>query len=215
MKIIDIENWKGKKHYLWFKNYPVPYYSVTSRLDLTRFLGYIKERKYPFFISFMYILNLALNEIEEFRLREVNGQVVLYDVIHPAYTIMTNDMVFDNCEHEFCFDYSEYKSRAEEKIPLAKQGLKEDQSYTDLTRFDQFYFTCLPWLDFTAVTHPMPNDATLTVPRIAWGKYVEENGKTTMALNIHVSHALVDGYPLAQGFNKVQEYLDQAERFIK
>ena len=61
----------------------------------------------------------------------------------------------------------------------------------------------------------MPNDATLTVPRIAWGKYVEENGKTTMALNIHVSHALVDGYPLAQGFNKVQEYLDQAERFIK
>ena len=38
----------------------------------------------------MYILNLALNEIEESF--ESNSRVVLYDVIHPAYTIMTNDM---------------------------------------------------------------------------------------------------------------------------
>ena len=183
---------------MWFKNYPTPYYSLTTRLDLTRFLRYIKENRFPFFVSFMYIANIALNEIEEFRLREVNNQVVLYDVIHPAYTIMTKDMVFENCEHEFCFDYFEYKARAEEKIAIAKQGLKEEKSYNDLTRLDQYYFTCLPWLDFTSVTHPMPNDVTITVPRIAWGKYIEENGKTTMALNINVSHALVDGYPLAQ-----------------
>lgn len=215
MKIIDINNWKGKKHYLWFKNYPTPYYSLTTRLDLTRFLRYIKENRFPFFVSFMYIANIALNEIEEFRLREVNNQVVLYDVIHPAYTIMTKDMVFENCEHEFCFDYFEYKARAEEKIAIAKQGLKEEKSYNDLTRLDQYYFTCLPWLDFTSVTHPMPNDVTITVPRIAWGKYIEENGKTTMALNINVSHALVDGYPLARGINKIQEYLNQVERFIK
>ena len=200
---------------MWFKNYPTPYYSLTTRLDLTR-LRYIKENRFPF-LRFVYVHRQYCfkTKLKNFCLREVNNQVVLYDVIHPAYTIMTKDMVFENCEHKFCFDYFEYKARAEEKIAIAKQGLKEEKSYNDLTRLDQYYFTCLPWLDFTSVTHPMPNDVTITVPRIAWGKYIEENGKTTMALNINVSHALVDGYPLAQGINKIQEYLNQVERFIK
>jgi chloramphenicol O-acetyltransferase type A len=54
MKVIDIENWKGKEHYLWFKDYAHPYYGITSKIKLTKFRKYQKENNLPFYISFIY-----------------------------------------------------------------------------------------------------------------------------------------------------------------
>jgi chloramphenicol O-acetyltransferase type A len=215
MKVIDINNWKGKKHYLWFKNYPTPYYSLTSQVDITSFYKYIKKNNLPFFISFMFLLNKALNQIEEFRLREIDNQVVLYDVIHPAYTIMTNSGVFDNCENNYDDNYLVFKASAEAAIAKAKLGVNENKSYNDYTRLDQFYFTCLPWINFSSVTHPMPNDVTLSVPRIAWGKYEFVGDKVVIALNMQVNHMFIDGYPLSCAYLKFQELLNDPERYLQ
>ena len=53
------------------------------------------------------------------------------------------------------------------------------------------------------------------MPRICWGKYVEQNEKYQLTLNITVSHILVDGYPLAKAFNKIQELLDNPDDIMK
>jgi chloramphenicol O-acetyltransferase type A len=215
MKIIDIENWKGKKHYLWFKKYPAHYYSITTQIDITIFYQYIKANKLPFFIPFIYLLTKALNKVEEFRLRVVNDQVVLYDVIHPAYTVMTNNNVYDNCENQYDDDFKAFYQAASIAIEKSKQGIIEEKSYNDLSRLDQYYFSCLPWVDFTSVTHPMPNDNSAFVPRVVWGKYKFENEKALISLNIEVSHALIDGYPLSQGILNFQELVNQPEKYLK
>ena len=215
MKIIDINNWKGRKHYLWFKEYPVHYYSVTNKLDISNFYRYIKANNLPFFISIMYLVTKALNQIEEFRLREINNEVVLYDVIHPAYTVMTSSGVFDNCDNLYDDDYQTFKAYADTAITKAKVAVNEETSYNDYSRLDQFYISSLPWIDFTGVTQPMPNDATVTVPRIVWGKYHYEGDKMVLAISIQVSHMFVDGYPLSSGFIKIQELLNEPERYLK
>ena len=214
MKIIDINNWKGKKHYLWFKKYPAHYYSVTSKIDITKFITYIKTNNLPFFISLIYLVTKALNQIEEFRLREVNNEVVLYDVIHPAYTVMTDSGVYDNCDNNYFDNYQDFKVAAEKAINKAKIGVREDTSYNDYSRLDQFYISSLPWIDFTSVTQPMPDDATITVPRIVWGKYHQVDDKVMLTISIQVSHMLVDGYPLSCGFIKIQELLNEPERHL-
>lgn len=215
MKVIDINNWPGKKHYLWFKNYPTPYYSITSEMDITIFYQYIKEHNLPFFISFMFLLTKALNQIEEFRLREVNGEVVLYDVIHPAYTVMTNNGVYDNCENNYYDDFSKFHKEASLAIEKAKLGVNENKDYNDYSRLDQFYLSCVPWMSFTGLTHPMPNDVTITVPRIAWGKYEKVNDKMVLALNMQVNHMFIDGYPLSCGYVKFQEFLNHPEGHLQ
>ena len=53
-----------------------------------------------------------------------------------------------------------------------------------------------------------------SIPRIAWGKYFEENGKIKLPLSVQAHHSLVDGVHVGQYFNKVQEILDNPVRYL-
>jgi chloramphenicol O-acetyltransferase type A len=213
--LINFNEWKGKKHYLWFKKYPIHYYNVVKRIDITELYNYIKTNNLTFFIPLMYIVNRAMNEFEEFRLRQEGEGVYLYDIIHPAYTVMTEEGIFDNCDSNYSHDFKTYYEEATQAIAEAKIGVKEDVPYNDESRFDQYYFTSLPWMDYLSVSHPMPLDDSDYVPRICWGKYTKENGRITLSIGIQVSHAFVDGYPLSQAFNRIQEMLDRVEEYLK
>lgn len=213
-RIIDIDTWEGKKHYLWFKEYPVHYYSIYKTIDITKFYQYIKTHTLTFFIPLVYLVNRALNEIREFRLRKIGENVIEYDVIHPAYTIMTEEGIFDNCEHEYHQDFEVFYSDGLKAISEAKIGV-QDKPYNDATRFDQFYFTSLPWIDFLGGTHPMPHNDNDYIPRIVWSKYSNNNGIISLTMGIQVSHALVDGYPLALGFINIQEFLNNPEKYLE
>ncbi len=213
-KIIDINNWKGKQHYEWFIKYAVPYYGATTTIDLTLFFQYIHDVKLPFFATFMYLIVKALNEIPEFRLRIMKGKVVEYDVINPAFTVMTNDGVYDNCEVELK-PFSEYLLEIQRKMATAKLGVIVKDLYNDESRMDQFYISSIPWIDFTSATHPMPGNDFDSVPRILWGKYHNVGDKTVIALQIQAHHALIDGYPYSQGVLKIQEMVNDPEKYLK
>lgn len=43
-----------------------------------------------------------------------------------------------------------------------------------------------------------------TVPCVGWGKYVREGEKFQMSMHMKISHAFVDGKPLADAFNNIQ-----------
>ena len=47
------------------------------------------------------------------------------------------------------------------------------------------------------------------VPCISWGKYADENGRYKMSMHMKVSHAFVDGKPLADAFNNIQKALEE------
>lgn len=213
-KIIDIDTWVGRKHYLWFKDYPVHYYNIYKTIDISKFNDYIKQNDLTFFIPLVYLVNKALNEIPEFRLRKEGDLVTSYDVIHPAYTVMTNDNVFDNCENDYYDDFKEFYKAAQVAINIAKVGQIIDKPYNDENRFDQFYFTSLPWIDFLGGSHPMPHTDSDYVPRIVWSKYTKDNNVVSLTMGIQVSHALVDGYPLSQAFIKIQELLNNPEKYL-
>jgi chloramphenicol O-acetyltransferase type A len=53
-----------------------------------------------------------------------------------------------------------------------------------------------------------------SIPRIAWGKYFEENGKIKLPLSVQVHHALVDGLHVGQYFNAIQEILDNPLKYL-
>ena len=212
--IVNIDEWKGKKHYLWFKEYPVHYYGINKTIDITKFYTFIKANKLSFFIPLVYLANRALNEFTEFRLRKEGDLVILYDIIHPAYTIMTDDGIFDNCSNDYDEDFHKFYEIATKAVNKAKIGLREDVPYNE-NRYDQYYFTSIPWIDYLSGTHPMPHNDNDYVPRISWGKYTNNNGKITLPFGIQVSHAFVDGYPLAKAFIRIQEILDNVEEYLK
>ena len=216
-KVIDIEKWNRKSQFKWFNSFDNTTYGIDVRMDVTNLVNYSKKTKSSFFINFLYCLTVALNEIPEFRLRYVNNEVRLYESINPTYTIKCIDGTYNNGRNEFSKSYSKFYELAHKEVEFQKTNLNHKDEYNDGALYDDFYFSCLPTLDFIGMTHPMiySDKSSQSCTRALWGKFVLENDRYKMTLNLTASHALIDGFPMAEGFNKTQNIINNFEEFIK
>lgn len=210
-KVIKQEELKKINQYNWFKQFSNPCYGFNVKMNVTNVVKYSKDTGTSFFINTLYLITNALNQIEEMRIRIVNQEIRLYDEINPAFTIMTKAQIFENTGFEMISSYDKFYSKAKEVIESVKNQSSVKKTYNDSKLFNEYYITCIPWISIEGMTHPLiDNDyESLTVPRICWDKYREENGGFFMTLNITVNHMFVDGYPLSEAFKKVQEYFDK------
>jgi chloramphenicol O-acetyltransferase len=150
------------------------------------------------------------------RIRYVNGKVVIYDEVNPAYTVMTKSGTFENVCSKYHDDFDEFYKEVKKDVEEAKELKKVKDDYNESTLYNEYYITCLPWIDFSGLTHPIPDDKeSQVVPRICFGKYHLVGDKYKMMLNITVSHEFVDGYPLSQVFINIQNMLYDLENIFK
>lgn len=217
MREIELLNWDRIKTYEWFKGFSNSTYGMNVRMDVTTLVKYAKQNNESFFIDLLYIVLKGLNSVEEMRMRLVDDKPVIFDDINPAFTVMTKTGTFENVRHQNNSVFKEFYKISSEKIEIAKEQLEiKKDDYNPKDCYNEYYITCVPWVDFTEFNHPIPDDiASQCIPRICWGKYVEKDGKYELTLNITVSHIFVDGFPLATVFNKIQEYLNKAEEILK
>lgn len=186
-------------------------------MDITKLIEVTNKNKTSFFINLLYIVVKGLNSIPEMRMRYVDDKAVIYDSINPAITVMTKGNTFENVRFKNDDDYQVFYKIAHEEIENAKNQEKiTKENYNPDNCYDEYYITCLPWIEFNQITHPIPDDkSSQSIPRICWGKYYKENERYKVNLNITVSHMFVDGYPLSKCFLKIQEILDQAQKYLK
>ncbi|WP_432664169.1 chloramphenicol acetyltransferase [Wukongibacter baidiensis] len=211
MKFIDMENWKRKNHYNHFRKLDYPHFNVCGNLDITNFYKYIKEKEYPFFISILYAVTKTAKSIKEFRYRIRDDKVVEHENVTPSFTVMGEDEVFSFCAVKFVDEFNEFKISASKEIEKVKNNISlQDEPGRD----DYIFITSIPWVSFTSVTHPIQMNPVDSIPRIAWGKYFEENGRIKLPLSVQAHHALVDGVHVGQYFNTIQEILDNPEKYL-
>jgi chloramphenicol O-acetyltransferase type A len=211
MKFVDTEKWNRKDHYNYFKELDYPHFNICGNIDITKFYRYIKDNKSPFFISFLYVATKTANNIKEFRFRIREDKIVEHEIVNPSFTIMTENEVFSFCTSKFIDEFNDFKTNTSKKIEETKNNvIIEDEPGRD----DLLYITSIPWISFTNITHPIQMNPVDSIPRIAWGKYFEENGKIKLPLSVQVHHALVDGVHVGQYFNTIQEILDDPLRYL-
>lgn len=217
MKEIDIENWNRKNTYNWFKTFSNSTYGVNVKLNVTSLVKLSKLRKESFFTNMLFIVMKSLNSIDAMRMRYENGVPIIYDEINPSFTVMTESGTFDNARFKNISDYKEFYNKTRSVInEISKQTTLKESDYNPSMTHDEYYITCVPWLNFESSTHPIPDDKdSQCVPRIGWGKYVINNDKYEMTMNITVSHIFVDGKHISDAFNKIQELLDTCEEILK
>ena len=210
LKKVDVNNWNRKKIYDWFKGFSNSCWSMTKELDVTNLVNYTKKSQTSFFINMLYVVVKTLNSLESMRMRLVDDEPVIYDNINPAYTVMTESGVFENLRHDFIDDYNQFYLLAKEKIEIVKKQLKNNDIYNPQNYYNEYYITCIPWIEFSSMSHPIPDDkSSQSVPRICWGKYFKRNNRNIINFNITVSHMFCDGYDVAQFYMKLQENLDE------
>lgn len=212
MQIIDMEHSKRRKHFAWFSSILDPHCSIEARVDVTNIVLHAKKHQRSFYLEFLYLVMEAVHAVPEMRMRIKGKDAVLFDTIHPSYTIMKNNGVFDTCRHEMSHVYGEFYARGAEAIALRKCHEDDGEEFND-DRIDLVYISSLPWLDVTSMTHPLPlgDHENLSIPRISWGKYTEKDGRYTLTFHITAHHALADGKELCDCILILQKLLDAVD----
>ena len=194
MNIIDMATWPRRGMYDYFSEVSNPFYSVTVQLDVTDLAAWAKREGLSFYYALVYLCTQAVNQTVAFRYYIREGQVVLLDRREPSFTdlkpgaelfhIVT--MPAGEDIRAFCRE-ARQKSRAQEVFldMAAEAG-------------PLIYFSCLPWVELTALTNERDFDRDDTVPRIAWGRYVEQNGRLKLGLSLEVNHRFIDGLHIGQ-----------------
>ena len=210
-KEIDVESWNRRTTYEWFRSFSNPCYGVTVDMDVTELVAFAKETGRSFFGCMAWIVTEGMNEVEELRMRLLDGRPIVYDRTHPAYTVMTDAGMFVNCRHPMGGSLAEFCAISRRTIDALKHDTKTapEDSYNPENCWDEIYLTSVPWLRLDGLCHPIPDDpSSQSVPRVLFDRWREENGRKKVHLNLTVSHVFVDGYPLCRAFAGIQTKLD-------
>lgn len=201
-KIIDTSNWKRKLHCEIFRNALQPHYGVCLELDITNFLKKVKENKWSFSLAFIHTVTKCANDIEEFRYRFLNGEVVLYNTIHTSFTYLNAQTeLFKVVNIPMTDDIEEY-------IEIAKETIQNQKEYiTGPAPNDVYQFSSLPWIKFTHFSHTFAGKSDKSNRMFDWGKYFDKDGKVFMPFSIQVHHSFVDGFHVGKFVEHLQNNL--------
>lgn len=212
MRKLDINTWKRKDHYYFFKKMRYPRICVTTNVDITSLLTYIKKHDLPFSTTFLYLTSRAINEVEEMRMRIRGEEIVIHDVINPSFTLLSEQETFHFCKVDFVKNYPLFSERT---TKAALNALMEASLEDEPGRDDYIFVSSLPWFTYTSISHPI-NDSKIefSVPRLSWGKYFESEGKTLIPVTFEVNHALVDGIHIAKVLDHLNKYLKAPHKYL-
>lgn len=209
MKKIKFNNPHRKKHFDFFNAMNHPHFNITANVDVSRFLEVQKMQGLPLTFSLVYLLSEAANRVKEFRWRIRDKEVVEHDKVHPSFTVPTDNAdVFSFCSVAFRDSMIQFIEEAER----VSAKMKTDPSFEDEEgRDDYLFMSAIPWVSFTSIQHAMSYHPHDSVPRISWGKFFEQNGKTQMPLAVQAHHAIVDGSHMGKFFEVAQANLNEIQ----
>lgn len=205
-QLLNLDTWNRKEHFLFFKQMEEPFFGITTRVDCTKAYAKAKELGVSFFTYYLHKTLIAVNALENFRYRIVEDKVYVFDQIDVSATIFRDDKTFG-------FSLMEYNKDLNTFAEITRKEIARIQITPGLITRDfeinLIHFSAVPWVDFTSYSHARSFTWPDSCPKISYGKMVEENGKKTMSISVHVHHGLVDGYHVGQFLTLLQELLNE------
>lgn len=205
--LLDLENWPRKEHFLFFKEMDEPFFGITTTIDCTKAYKTAKQLGTSFFVYYLHKTIVAVNAIESFRYRIVKDAIYIYDTIDVSATIMREDKTFGFSLIEYSPDFEVFAKNTSEEIQRIQNtsGL-----FTrEFPNNNLIHFSAIPWINFTALSHARSYTFPDSCPKISFGKMmVDETGKRTMSMSVHVHHGLMDGYHVGQFVDYFQELMN-------
>lgn len=203
---IDLENWKRKQHFEFFKDFDNPFFNLVTNVDCTNLLTVTKEYKLSSFISYVYLSLKAAVETEEFKYRIVNGEVVVHDSLSAGSTVLLEDETFVFVYFNYDTDFIRFHDTALQKIEAAKRDktLQPGEENGPV-----IHYSTIPWISFSGLQHARHYKLKDSVPKIVFGKIFDEGDRRKLPVSIDVHHALMDGYHVGKYLELFQKYLNE------
>jgi chloramphenicol O-acetyltransferase type A len=205
--LLDLSGWNRAEHFRFFKDFSEPYFGLTAPVDCTSLYKLAKATNTSFFLRYLYASCRAANQVENFRYRIEEGNVVVYDKIHASSTIGRPDGTFGFSFIEDYTAWEDFYREAAKEVERVKQtpGLCFNEN---AKRQDTCHYSAIPWSKFSSLTHARHFDYPDSAPKISFGKVYKEGSKLLMPIAVYVNHALMDAYHVNLYLEALQEGFD-------
>jgi chloramphenicol O-acetyltransferase type A len=185
-----------------FNGMDSPAVNITFNMTLPDFRPWCKTQGLPPFHVMLCAVLRAVLAIENFRYRLWQDEVICIDRLHPSFTVINqhNDLnfaQFDWTDDLRAFVAASVAARDEAVNMTAMNTMQRTCGARD--NKDQVFITCIPWLDFTAIQHPVAALSTPDIPSLAWGKFRTGPDATLLVpFSVQAHHGFVDGFHIHQ-----------------
>ena len=207
---VDMETWPRKEAFAHYRLFSDPFYMVTFRIDVTDLYNWAKANEVSFYLALVGLCAKSLNAVENFRYTTRGGEVCLLERRDIAFCILPDgaDQFHMTCmEYKDGFDLKTFCREAREKSQRQTHFMEE--SLGD----DHMVFSCVPWIDSTAVTEPhsfrTEDEVGSNIPSLAWGAYTIEDGRKKLLISIDTSHRFVDGLHITRFVKGLEQMIHE------
>ena len=204
-RYIDVETWPRKDAYQLFSRGYLPYFSVTTPLDVTELYRYAKGEGLSFYRAMIYVVTRAMNELEPFRLRIRPQGIAVCDTVSPSYTTAGREGTFGICNVDYLpgETMADFCRRALEQEKRQGDGMVVEDDVRD----DLIFFSCVPWFVTTSVLQEQPTNPDDSFPRVLWDRIREEKGRKLVNFTLQLNHRLLDGAHVRDLLQRMEELM--------
>ena len=141
-RYIDVETWPRRDAYALFSRGYLPFYAVTTPLDVTSLWAFTKKEGLSFYRAMVYIVSRAMNELEPFRLRIRPEGIAVCETVSPSYaTAGEGTFGISDVDYLPGEDMAAFCRRALEKEARQKERMEVE----DFNRDDLIFLSSTPW----------------------------------------------------------------------
>lgn len=180
-----------------FERMESPAVNLCFTLDVPDFRPWCRAQELaPFHVMLCAVLRAVL-KIENFRYRVVDGEVIRIDRLAPSFTVMNQHGDLNFATFDWSDDVREFVARGLAARDTASNMTELNIRYRSLSSRaakEQVFVTCMPWLAFTAIQHPMASLATPDIPSLAWGRFRDGPDSLQLPFSVQAHHGFVDGW---------------------
>ncbi len=155
----------------------------------------------PFHVLLCAILRAVL-KVENFRYRIHDGEVFMIDRLIPAFTVINENNDLNFAMFDWSDDLRTFVARGSAAREAASNMTALNAHYSALSPREakhQVHVTCIPWLAFTSIQHPVATLGCPDIPSIAWGKFRDgAPGELLLPFSVQAHHGFVDGFHIHQ-----------------
>ena len=212
--VVDLSRWARKEHFEAFQTFAQCTFSQTVQLDITTLLKDINTVGWKIYPSIIFLLAKIVNRHPEFRMSVKENDLIIWDAIHPCYTIF-NDKTetfsslwshYDGNIHHFLKNYSDDVARYKNSISY----LPKEDSLENV-----FFVSANPWVSFTGFNINIANFQNFFAPMFTTGKYYQQGERVLLPFAVQVHHAVCDGFHVARLINELQTMCDDLLRYCE
>lgn len=194
-----------------FRNFLSSRYAMSARIDVGKMWDWCHENDKSFFVMSLGCLMNAVNSVDAFKRRIIDGKVIEYDYLEGVCPIMDEgEEIYKEMrvrtpqDFEDIMDWHDYvKGLSKDILSGQKEGFNLEMEKRDFTNIANF--SCIPWVDFDMITNCVVSGSAVQ-PLITWGKVNENN---EMSVAITVNHIFVNGRELGYFFENAKKEFNE------